>query len=157
MLKGLKDYIDEGYAVVVSSSSVAGIRRKYPKAVVFSNESDGIGGNKLLVDRWIYDSPAIRAALPKFNKEDVVIEKFSTDFVNKESAYPTVEYRLTDDGIPRVQIDGKVVPIVSASFQYVTNYNMPGSHVAVFTYLCEKTNSTKIVSIDSSIGKTFFQ
>lgn len=86
-MKTLSYYINAGYTIVVGYwHSKRKIEKSYPNAIVTVAHADGIGGRKLLVDSFVRNAPGVRAAVPKFKKEDVVYEQFTTDFVDgKES------------------------------------------------------------------------
>ncbi len=57
--KCLKDYVEDGrYTIVVAPSMkslMIKIKELYPTAVVTTCDADGIGGKKLLVDKWAAD------------------------------------------------------------------------------------------------------
>ncbi|WP_233060271.1 hypothetical protein [Enterococcus faecalis] len=57
------------------------IKELYPTAVVTTSDADGIGGKKLLVDKWAADGLGLKAALPKYRTQDVVYENFTKQFV----------------------------------------------------------------------------
>lgn len=83
--KYLKDYVDDGrYTIVVyprSKSLMHRIKELYPTSVITTSNADGIGGERLLVDRWAVDGAGLKAALGKYKPEDVVYENFTEDFV----------------------------------------------------------------------------
>lgn len=85
VMKYLKDYVEDGrYTIIVGSrmkSLMFKIKELYPKAVVTTSEADGIGGKKLLVDKWAADGLGLKAALPKYRDEDIVYENFTKQFV----------------------------------------------------------------------------
>ncbi len=57
------------------------IKELYPEAVVTTSNADGIGGKKLLVDKWAADGLGLKSALPKYRIVDVVYENFTKQFV----------------------------------------------------------------------------
>lgn len=83
--KCLKDYVEDGrYTIVVAPSMkslMIKIKELYPTAVVTTSDADGIGGKKLLVDKWAADGLGLKAALPKYRTQDVVYENFTKQFV----------------------------------------------------------------------------
>lgn len=84
VMKYLKDYVEDGrYTIIVSSrmkSLMIKIKELYPTAVVTTSDADGIGGKKLLVDKWAADGLGLKAALPKYRTQDVVYENFTKQF-----------------------------------------------------------------------------
>ncbi|MDT2815966.1 hypothetical protein P7H75_13990 [Vagococcus carniphilus] len=86
----LIDYIIEGYTIVVPGHGFyRTIRNKYPEADVMLASSDGIGGNKLLIDRYCKEIPSVKSATYALRKENVVYENFTRDFVNG----PTIKHK----------------------------------------------------------------
>lgn len=83
--KYLKDYVDDGrYTIVVyprSKSLMHRIKELYPTAVITTSNVDGIGGERLLIDKWAVDGAGLKAVLEKYKPEDVVYENFTEDFV----------------------------------------------------------------------------
>lgn len=81
----LREYVEDGrYTIIVgprNKSLMTRIKELYPEAVVTTSNADGIGGKKLLVDKWAADGLGLKAALPKYRDEDIVYQNFTKQFV----------------------------------------------------------------------------
>ncbi|WP_254905419.1 hypothetical protein [Enterococcus mundtii] len=84
--KTLKEYAEDGrYTIIVGprmKSLMFRIKELYPEAVVTTSNADGIGGEKLLVDKSAADGLGLKSALPKYRIGDVVYENFTKQFVD---------------------------------------------------------------------------
>lgn len=81
----LRDYVEDGrYTIIVSSRAkqlMFRIKELYPTAVVTTSDADGIGGKKLLVDKWAAEGLGLKSALLKYRNKDIVYENFTKQFV----------------------------------------------------------------------------
>ncbi|WP_369118295.1 hypothetical protein [Enterococcus thailandicus] len=86
----LKEYVEDGrYTIVVSSIAkqlMFRIKELYPTAVVTTSDAEGIGGNKLLVDKWAVEGLGLKSVLPKYRNKDIVYENFTKQFVEGGNA-----------------------------------------------------------------------
>ncbi|WP_239661396.1 hypothetical protein [Enterococcus faecalis] len=98
----MKDYVEDGrYTIVVAPSMkslMIKIKELYPTAVVTTSDADGIGGKKLLVDKWAADGLGLKAALPKYRTQDVVYENFTKQFVEGGNVTVNFSSKLQRDG-----------------------------------------------------------
>lgn len=101
--KYLKDYVNDGrYTIVIdlrSKSLMHRIKELYPTACITTSNADGIGGEKLLVDKWAADGLGLKAALRRYKDEDVVYENFSKEFVERPVFNTTGNERAKRDTI----------------------------------------------------------
>lgn len=189
VMKYLKDYVEDGrYTIIVGSrmkSLMFKIKELYPKAVVTTSDADGIGGKKLLVDKWAADGLGLEAALPKYRDEDIVYENFTKQFVEGRSENDnltitgyeepeqtlniiadTIDKRLTKEDVsfdlngkvPKLYIKGQEAGIVSMTNHYVTSHTWgEGTNVITFIYLTDGDPKQKVLSINETTGEVFNQ
>ena len=182
----LKEYVEDGrYTIIVgprNKSLMTRIKELYPEAVVTTSNADGIGGKKLLVDKWAADGLGLKASLPKYRDEDIVYENFSKQFV--EGGNVTVNFSskgceeweqalnqamlgkpLTKEDVsfdlngkvPKLYIKGQEVGVASMTAHYVTDSDMPGTNVITFVYMTKDDFRNKVLSIDRNNGRVFNQ
>lgn len=189
VMKYLKDYVEDGrYTIIVGSrmkSLMFKIKELYPKAVVTTSDADGIGGKKLLVDKWVADGLGLEAALPKYRDEDIVCENFTKQFVEGRSENDnltitgyeepeqtlniiadTLDKRLTKEDVsfdlngevPKLYIKGQEVGVVSMTNHYVTRDDIGrGSSTTTFMYMVKGHPDHKVLSINQTTGEVFNQ
>ena len=125
----------------------------------------------------------LKAALPKYSKEDVVYENFTKQFV--EGGNVTVNFSskgyeeweqafhqtmldkpLTKEDVifdlnwkvPKLYIKGREVGVVVMTNQYVTRHDRgEGVNVITFVYLTEDNPEQKVLSIDRITGEVMHQ
>lgn len=184
--KYLRDYVEDGrYTIVVGprmKSLMFRIKEIYPTAVVTTSDADGIGGKKLLVDKWTADGLGLKAALPKYRDEDVVYENFNKQFVEggnvtvnfssngyeeweqafnqamlgKPSTKEDVSFDLNGE-VPKLYIKGQEVGVVLMINQYVTESDVSGTNVTTFVYLTKDDPKQKVLSINRITGEVMNQ
>ncbi|MHC5250432.1 hypothetical protein [Enterococcus sp. LJL90] len=164
--KTLNDYIEDGsYTIVVSSPWFAKkLRRIYPEARISLSNSDGIGGKKLLIDYSATQGPGLLAALGKFRDDDIVVRRFTDDFIRNDKPDYRINERLSKDDIsydlngevPKLYIKGKEVGVVSMTMHYVTASEEPGTKTVTFVYLTKGNPENKVLSINN-LGEVFNQ
>lgn len=83
----LVDYIREGYSIVTSPRIAKEIRNAFPESRVFTNNAfDAIPCEKLLVDKFYAQHPAVISAKPL--QKSFAIEMFNYDFLGAEMILP---------------------------------------------------------------------
>ena len=183
----LKDYVEDGrYTIIVgqrNKSLMTRIKEIYPEAVVTTSNADGIGGKKLLVDKWAADGLGLKAALPKYRTQDVVYENFTKQFV--EGGNVTVNFSsklhegwekafnqamlgkpLTKEDVsfdlngkvPKLYIKGQEAGVVSMTNHYITSHAWgEGTNVITFIYITNGDPKQKVLSIDRITGEVKHQ
>lgn len=167
--KTLNDYIEDGsYTIVVSSPWFAKkLRRIYPEARISLSNSDGIGGKKLLIDYSATQGPELLAALGKFRDDDIVVRRFTDDFIRNDKPDYRINERLSKDDIsydlnsevPRLYIKGQEAGVVFMSRHYVTSSSGgTGMNLITFAYMISRDEpEQKFLSINLLTGEVFNQ
>ena len=76
------DYVNEDYTIIVNDELTRReIMKRHPLAKVMLSNDDAIGGKGLLIDSYAQDGLGVKAAKAKFNQQNIVIRRFTKEFV----------------------------------------------------------------------------
>lgn len=88
------DYVNEDYTIIVNDELTRReIMKRHPLAKVMLSTDDAIGGKGLLIDSYAQDGLGVKAAKYKFSERNIVIRRFTKEFVegNNDKSEDTLE------------------------------------------------------------------